>query len=161
MQNKLVIFLLFSFAKMYLSQNYNNLFGELEPFGPEDFDEKPVVEDPGLCHHSNMKCLSDPKQFGNRICAFVRNEGLLDFDSMCSIYFLNCIKQAEGGPGMMYGVRDDDDVAYHNGLMHNCLFYFKMAKDAKDAVNIYFEAGGEGPYYYRNEDGDMDPNILV
>ncbi|CAH1641573.1 unnamed protein product [Spodoptera littoralis] len=162
MKNRILTFLLFILVKTCLTLN-SHYFGQVEPFTPDDFNEKPDIDSPGICHSSNMKCLENLKPHELEVCAYVRNEGLIDFDLICSIYLENCERQTKAGRNMMYsyGVRNDDDLIYHNGLMHDCKFYFKMAKNGEHAVQIYFEAGAEGPEYYVHEGGDMDPNILV
>ncbi|KAF9409121.1 hypothetical protein HW555_011418, partial [Spodoptera exigua] len=134
-----------------------DLVEEPEPFTPDDFNEIPKIEGPGICHTSNMDCLTKLKPNEMNVCAFVKTHGLLDFFYVCDIYLLNCLRNLLNGNNVMYNSPNENDLIYHNGLMHECRYYYKIAKNYEDSVTLYF--GMDGYNKYGNE--DIDQNALV
>ncbi|KAH9630860.1 hypothetical protein HF086_009091 [Spodoptera exigua] len=67
MQKKIVLIWILIFVETSLEDNFKkgwlpfDLVEEPEPFTPDDFNEIPKIEGPGICHTSNMDCLTKLK----------------------------------------------------------------------------------------------------
>nr|XP_021187629.2 uncharacterized protein LOC110374294 [Helicoverpa armigera] len=128
--------------KVMLKPNPLELF---EPFERINFEDSKIVLKTDatvkICHHPNFKCmakLNNPAP----VCAYTKGHGLFNYEDICKIHIENCLAQPLN-TGYVYGVPTEHDVIFYNGKEKNCHYYFKQAKNSKDAIRLYYEVAHE------------------